>query len=807
MRKLPEIRESETRAIAPSPSAYQRFDGWSSPSAAIPQRADLSQYWQILRRRRWAVALVTLLSILASLLIAMRTQRVYSSWCTIRISPPSSDATNPLSSMMSSLSNTSTEITTDISLMKTRALMKITSGMLKKKGINLDPEELLGAVTPQIIPDTNLVTIEADSSKPQTAAAIAQATGEAFAEYQLEQARQADTITQQFLVQELDDARNKLATAEINLQHFMEQHRTLKPSTTSSAVISDGPGDSSAGAIADSSSGAGGYSLAGPGGAGSADTGSDSSPGAGNDSYSATRGSSQMTASRQAQANPSADAELESAILDLADTRAKKAVLLKKVSDLKAKLDWIHGELEQHKAGAIQDSSLVRSIQDQLATKQDELAQAEALYTPQGVNHFYPGLVDQVDTLRKRLNQQLTALTQGNTVDLDQERSVSNQLFETQVEAASIDPQIAEYEKRVQELDKQAGEQPSLDTQLTDLTRDLDVLQHVYTMLLERQKQVEISEAAVQGNAFLVEDAIPNWIPVRPDRKKDVMLGLVLGLILGCSAAFLLEYLDNSVRSWTDVRDMLGMAALGAIPAADPQPLTVWQEGARSHLAEAYRMLRSNVSFLSVDSPVKTILVTSPGPGEGKSSTIANLACSLAQEGKRVVVIDADMRKPSLYRLLGGGRHIGLAEVLSGAATIEQALRQGEIAGVWTIPVDQLPPNPAELLSGQRVRDLIDRLAETFDTVLIDTPPCLMVTDAAVLASQVDAVILVVAAGKTSRESATRARDTLLSAHGRVVGVVLNRFQSHATSSQYYYYGDEDGQPRRRKVPDLAEKN
>jgi capsular exopolysaccharide synthesis family protein len=381
------------------------------------------------------------------------------------------------------------------------------------------------------------------------------------------------------------------------------------------------------------------------------------------------------------------------------------------------------------------------------------------------------------------------------------------QLFQSQVDLAAVQPKIESLRQRVHQYSAQAAAQPALDTQLGRLLRDRDVMQRVYIMLLEREKEVEISSAGTQGEAKVVDHAVVDPTPCRPARQKMV----ILGLILGCSTAFLIEYMDNSVRTWEDIRDQVGLPVLGAIPLAETQPSLVWQEGSRSLAAEAYRMLRSNVSFVSVDAPVRTIMVTSAGPGEGKSSTVSNLAAAMAHDGKRVVIVDADMRKPSQFRLIGGGRHIGLAEVLSGINTVDEAVRESEVPGVFTIPVDKLPPNPAELLNSQRMRDLVARLQDTFDIVMIDTPPCLVVTDAAVLAALADATILVVAAGKTTRDAVIRARDTLLSAHGRLVGTVLNRFHADDAGSYYYYYyyyyGDDEKGSHKSKRPKLPARN
>lgn len=213
----------------------------------------------------------------------------------------------------------------------------------------------------------------------------------------------------------------------------------------------------------------------------------------------------------------------------------------------------------------------------------------------------------------------------------------------------------------------------------------------------------------------------------------------------------------------------------------------------RSITAESYRTLRTNIQFYNVGESMQRLLVTSAGPSEGKSTTAANLAITFAQTGQRVVIVDADLRRPFLHRLFQVSNLVGLTNVMLGSASLEEALLPTTMPSLSILPTGPIPPNPAEMLGAPRMGEILDQLHEHADVVIIDTPPVLAVTDASVLASVVDGVILVTAAGMVSRELAQRAKTQLEAVKARVLGVVLNGVEDDATGYySYYYYGQQD---------------
>jgi capsular exopolysaccharide synthesis family protein len=282
-------------------------------------------------------------------------------------------------------------------------------------------------------------------------------------------------------------------------------------------------------------------------------------------------------------------------------------------------------------------------------------------------------------------------------------------------------------------------------------------------------------------------------------------LAAVVGLFLGVGLAFFFEYLDNTVKTPEDVEQLLRLPSFGMIPelscerrrrihgekpssskSAPVELITCNQP--RSMLSEAYRNIRTSLLLSFSEQPPKKIVVTSPNPLEGKTTTLINTAISLSQTGARVLIVDADMRKPRIHKVLGNGNGVGLSNFLSGNAKLWSVIRRSDIQNLYYIPAGSSPPNPAELLGSALFRDMVQALAERFDHILIDAPPVLGFADSVILSSAVDGVMLVVTAGKTSRIALQRAKEALLQVNAKILGVVINRVNIHHGEYSDYYY-------------------
>ncbi|MFP7733887.1 CpsD/CapB family tyrosine-protein kinase [Priestia aryabhattai] len=206
-------------------------------------------------------------------------------------------------------------------------------------------------------------------------------------------------------------------------------------------------------------------------------------------------------------------------------------------------------------------------------------------------------------------------------------------------------------------------------------------------------------------------------------------------------------------------------------------------------VAEQYRTIRTNIQFSDADQDIKSIVLTSTGPGEGKSTTASNLATVYAQQGLRVLLIDADLRKPTAHYTFRLENHVGLTNVLTKQSTLGQAIQGTEVPDLFLLTSGPIPPNPAELLASNNMTELLKEMKEEFDMIIFDTPPVLAVADAQILANQVDGSILVVSSGKTDKEAAVKAKELLLKANAKVLGAVLNNRKMEEGSDYYYYYG------------------
>ena len=292
--------------------------------------------------------------------------------------------------------------------------------------------------------------------------------------------------------------------------------------------------------------------------------------------------------------------------------------------------------------------------------------------------------------------------------------------------------------------------------------------------------------------------------------QKNLVLGLFLGLSLGIGLALVLESFDTTVRTMDELSTISTLPALGTIPlqlanndalrkrlttSLDIEektglPALVTYDRPKSEAAEAYRALRTSILLSSFGAPPKVILVTSAMPQEGKTTISANSALVLAQRGSRVLLVDADLRRPGLEKLFSLKPHRGLSTLISGSDKVEDVIIPiPEVPNLWILPAGPIPPQPAELLGSAVMRDHIARWRNEFDHVIIDTPPCLSVTDAVLLSPEVDRVILVARAGQTTKPALRRACDLLLQVNARVMGIVLNAFDLHSAHGYYYYGG------------------
>jgi capsular exopolysaccharide synthesis family protein len=349
--------------------------------------------------------------------------------------------------------------------------------------------------------------------------------------------------------------------------------------------------------------------------------------------------------------------------------------------------------------------------------------------------------------------------------------------------------------------DPEEAQRQRLETSLAQYRTTLSSLANNYN-------QIRIAEAQATNNVVIAKPAIVPLSPVRPRTMTNVLLAMIVGGMLAVGAAFLVEYLDDSVKSPDDVTRVTGLSTLGAIArlkdaAGTQRQLISWVQ-TKAPETEAYRTLRTNIQFSSVDKPIRTLLVTSSGPGEGKSTTAANLAVVMAQTGQKVILVDTDLRRPVVHKTFGVPNNVGITTTLLAGQDVDLSayLQPTEIENLAVLTSGPIPPNPSELLGSRRMGHVIERLSQAADLVIFDTPPVLVVTDASVLGRQVDGVLLVADAGGTREQALVQTVGELRKTGVNILGIALNRLDSRSRGYYYYYYyyyyTDEGGNRRRR---------
>jgi polysaccharide biosynthesis transport protein len=349
---------------------------------------------------------------------------------------------------------------------------------------------------------------------------------------------------------------------------------------------------------------------------------------------------------------------------------------------------------------------------------------------------------------------------------------------------------LAQEQSLTRALEQQKGDAQALNRKGIEygvLARDAASNRQIFESLMQRTKETGISGELKTSNIRVIDAAETPRGPINANTLNNLLLAVFGGATLAIGLAFFFEYLDNRIKSPDELKQHLGLPFLGMVPALFEKTLDspLINNGVPANFLESFRTVRTNLLFSSAAEGSRTIVVTSTGPGEGKTLVATNLAVALAQAGQRVLLIDADMHKPRVHIVFGTPQEPGLSNVLVGNAKASEAVRRPTVPGLWVMPAGMTPPNPAELLGAQRFKNFLASLAEHFDWVVVDTPPVMAVTDSSVVAHLATGVVFVVGSEMTSRHAAQRALEQLGNARATVVGAVLNRVD--LKHNGYYY--------------------
>jgi len=446
----------------------------------------------------------------------------------------------------------------------------------------------------------------------------------------------------------------------------------------------------------------------------------------------------------------------------------------------------------------LQNNQLIAGLTTQLAELNKEESQLAVTFSPD-----YPR--------RQRVRSQIEEIEKPIGKERDRVVRTIQAEYSAAVERERL---LQEATKQQREVVNRVNEQI---IQYNIIKREVDSDKTLYEGLLTRLNEAGVSADLRASNIRIVDSAEVPQAPVKPRKTLNLALSLFAGLLCGIGLAFFQEYMDDTIKTAEDISRYLNVPTLGLVPkmsslqgrrgygyghfygygrkkaelalaTAEPKIDLIAHEAPSSLMAEAYRSIRTSLLLSSPDHPPRLVLVTSSSPSEGKTVTAINMAISLTQTGARVVLVDADMRKPRVQSVFGLTGEVGLSSVLTGTAQLKDAIHESSIPNLFVIPCGPVPPNPGELILADRFRQLTQVLPQYFDYVIFDSPPIANVSDSRILASMCDATILVIKALSTSRHQGYSAVDYLKESHAHIAGVVLNDMDVRALGSYYSYY-------------------
>lgn len=501
------------------------------------------------------------------------------------------------------------------------------------------------------------------------------------------------------------------------------------------------------------------------------------------------------------------------------------------------RLSYMRNQLSERKQSLVEEVTQVSS--PLIIHLRQEMANLEGLkagYLAQGFSEDHPKMqeiVDRIMDIKQKLIKETSDLVSrelSSSDPLAYSQELVDKILTLEIEIQSLTAKSKALKKVVDIYSYNLNSLPEKSLKLARLERNAKVGENIFLMLKEKYEESRIKEAGQIGNVRIIDKALPPEDPIKPKKKVNLLLGTLLGLGLGLGVALFVERLDNSLKSIEDV-ERIGLSILGSIPliksTKDKRPkkqekrsedyqikriashlITHFEP--KSPISEAYRTFRTNLQFAKLDTPLRTILVTSSGPGEGKSTTVANLAITMAQMGTRTLLVDSDLRRPVLHSIFSLQRAPGLTNYLAGNVPLGEIVQPTPMENLSLLTCGILPPNPSELLGSKKMKKLLEELKDRFEIILFDSPPVIAVTDAAVLSTLLDGVVLVASSGSTTRDALIRANSLLENVKGRLLGGVLNKIKVeniYGSYHYYYYYHHYGGTKHKRKKRAIEEVN
>lgn len=518
----------------------------------------------------------------------------------------------------------------------------------------------------------------------------------------------------------------------------------------------------------------------------------------------------------------SLDESTQELISRLAETQAQMEQALVELDSYLEQKKSLENQLEDRKKSLSADitisaTPLLSELQSEYARLVSEKVTYETLLSQDRVDPSeyrlqMQTIENRLNALKKRMQEEASKIAASSMIQdpLMVAQDLTIKILEAETQIKSLRAKISALQDVVNDYEVQLARLPKQALELARLTRQMEVDQNTYILMTQKLEETRISEAGQKENIRILDYAIAPQYPIKPRKKLNLMLGALIGLGLGIGLTFLLEYFDDSVKNPEELEKM-GFPILTTIPEisaaelvkrvksknGDPDELYEVEQIAtrmithfdpKSPISEAYRTLRTNIQFKNKGNKQLVALVTSSAPKEGKSTTVANLAITMAQLGGKTVLIDTDLRRPVIHSLFNLKKELGVTNYLMGKASVKDIVKPTFIENLDIITSGPLPPNPSELLGSDQMKALISELREIYDVVLFDSPPVIAVTDAAILSTMVDGVILVIKAHQTHRDAIKRAKTLLDNVDAHIFGCLLNSVDIERTYGTYYYY-------------------
>jgi capsular exopolysaccharide synthesis family protein len=637
----------------------------------------------------------------------------------------------------------SSPISTEIEVIRSIPLLEKTIALLNlkdDKGKSIKAEELAKSIKFKAIPSTDVIQINYEGNNPKEVGTVVEQLMKLYIENNIISNKTATTAAGDFIARQLPIIEGKVRQSEIAMRRFKERNQIVvldEESKTAVAILKE------------------------------------------------------------------LDGKIYDAQAGLADANTRSQSLREKIG---------MSSQEATQVDSLNRSTGVQKVLEEYQQVENQLAAEQSRFLP--THPTIKNLQNKRDALKNLLDQRVEdSLGNGKIVTNENLQSgiikqqLSLDLVKSEVESSALISRLQELSATQIAYKNRLNVLPKLEQEQRELQRRLEASQSTYQTLLKKLQEVRVAENQTTGNARIIQDAFVSPKPMASQKFIILALGSFLGILLATGAIVILEIRDKSIKHLQDAKEVFGFTLLGVIPSLTKKalgksqdsewgiPQLVVKDAPRLPVAQAYQMLQANLKFLSSDKPPSVIVVTSSVPQEGKSTISANLATSMAQLGKRVLLVDADMHHSSQHHIWSLTNVAGLSDVLVGQAEFNTTVNE-VMPNLNVLSAGAIPPNPLALLDSKHMAALIEQFAATYDCVIIDAPPVTLGADALTLGQMADGVLLVTRPGVVSFNSANTAKESLMRSQQNVLGIVVNGIVVENETDSSFYYAQEYSEQR-----------